>query len=458
MHTSIVHHVGLSHWRIVMSIFGDALSLAKNVGGRVVNGAEHLAEDSYKLATDGSYREQAWNSALNDVKAAANFGKDAIRSVDAAKDKLGSAIDSGEQYLENKVDDGRAWLWQHGGVGGEELSDQIGVGEGVARSLYDAGKGVVQIADGASSLMNPLEWAANPDANVDRIKLAANSVKSLGKVASLADPASWVTNPKGNEQLASALWNSAATSFKNDPSKFVGNLVGTIGTLAVPGADAAGLAGDAGRAAELARGAEAITQDAGKAVAVTDDTGKVAAITGDAGKTAALPGDAGEAAAAGTSAEKPVQITLRGVEHTVPDWHLQEISYTKRTDAAREALRDAFPPVRKAFVKGLAENLTDALRQAGMSDADVAMMAKGRIPKGYQVHHLLPIDDGGTNATSNLVLIKNDPDHMLMTNYQNKLTQGISAGQTRQLEWPMPDKQVSVWPETPGGGAYPTKH
>jgi hypothetical protein len=34
------------------------------------------------------------------------------------------------------------------------------------------------------------------------------------------------------------------------------------------------------------------------------------------------------------------------------------------------------------------------------------------------MHHLLPLDDGGTNATSNLVLIKNDPDHMLITQYQ----------------------------------------
>jgi hypothetical protein len=85
-------------------------------------------------------------------------------------------------------------------------------------------------------------------------------------------------------------------------------------------------------------------------------------------------------------------------------------------------------------------------------------MAKGRIPWGYQVHHVLPLGDGGTNATSNLVLIKNDPDHMLITQYQIKQTEEMSAGQTRQLEWPMPDSQVILWPETPEGGAYPTKH
>jgi hypothetical protein len=70
----------------------------------------------------------------------------------------------------------------------------------------------------------------------------------------------------------------------------------------------------------------------------------------------------------------------------------------------------------------------------------------------------LPLDDGGTNATSNLVLIKNDPDHMLITRYQIEQTEGMSPGQTRKLAWPIPDSQVSIWPETPDGGAYPTKH
>ena len=112
-----------------MSIFGDALSFAEHVGGSMVNDTAHLAEDGYKLATDSNYREQAWHSALNHVKAAANFGKAAIRSVDAAKDQLGSMINSGEQYLEKKVDDGRAWLRQHGGVAGQVLSDQVGFDE-----------------------------------------------------------------------------------------------------------------------------------------------------------------------------------------------------------------------------------------------------------------------------------------------------------------------------------------
>ena len=318
----------------------------------------------------------------------------------------------GEQYLEKKVDDGRAWLRQHGGVVGQVASDQIGFDEGIATSVYGAGKGLVQLADGVGSLTNPLEWAANPGANVTRVKSALDTAETLGKIGALADPTSWISNPHDNAKLAGALWNSAATSFKNDPAKFTGNVVGTVGTLFIPGADGAAVAGDAAKATELATDASkavAITGEVGKASAVTGDVGKAAAIAGDAGKEAAITGDAGKAAAI----EKPVQIALRGVDHTIPDWHMQEISYTKRTDAAREALRAEFDSsVRKAFVKDLAENDAAALRQAGMSDADIAMMARGRVPQGYQVHHLLPLDDGGTNATSNLVLIKNDPDHI----------------------------------------------
>lgn len=437
-----------------MSLWGDAFNAVKGV----VTGGAHLAEDGYKLATDSHYREQAWNSAVNDAKAAASFVGNAVRSADAAKEQVGAWIDSGEQYLEKKVDDGRAWLRQHGGVVGKVASDQIGFDEGIATSVYGAGKGLVQLADGVGSLTNPLEWAANPGANVTRVKSALDTAETLGKIGALADPTSWITNPHDNAKLAGALWNSAATSFKNDPAKFTGNVVGTVGTLFIPGADGAAVAGDAAKATELATDASkavAITGEVGKASAVTGDVGKAAAIAGDAGKEAAITGDAGKAAAI----EKPVQIALRGVDHTIPDWHMQEISYTKRTDAAREALRAEFDSsVRKAFVKDLAENHAAALRQAGMSDADIAMMARGRVPQGYQVHHLLPLDDGGTNATSNLVLIKNDPDHMLITRYQNGETRGMWAGETRKLEWPMPDQRVSVWPKTPDGGAYPTVH
>jgi hypothetical protein len=156
---------------------------------------------------------------------------------------------------------------------------------------------------------------------------------------------------------------------------------------------------------------------------------------------------------------RSVKITLGGVEHIMPDWHMEEISYTKRTDADRVALRTQFDnSVRKAFVKDLAENHAAELRAAGLSDADIALMAKGELQSRYRVHHKLPLDDGGTNKISNLMVINENPDHLLITVYQKQRTRGMSAGQTWKLEWPMPDTRVRIWPKTPDGGAYPTVH
>src|SRR5215475_10335656 len=146
------------------------MGLLDSVGGFIKDagdGIAHAAGDGYKAASD------AWNTAVEDAKEAAHAVGTAVRDVDAAKEKIGAWIDSKEQQLEHKVDEGRAWLRQNGGVAGQVASDQIGLVEGVGTSLYDAGKGLVQLADGVQSLTNPLEWAANPDANIARLKSGA---------------------------------------------------------------------------------------------------------------------------------------------------------------------------------------------------------------------------------------------------------------------------------------------
>jgi hypothetical protein len=226
------------------------------------DGIGHAAENASKAASD------AWNTAVEDAKAGANAVATVVRDVDAKKQQIGAWIDSKEQQLEHKVDEGRAWLRENGGVAGKLASDQIGLVEGVGTSLYDAGKGIVKLADGVNSLTNPLEWAANPGANVARLKSAGEAVESLGKIANLTQPTSWIADPKGNARLAGALWDSAATSFNKDPAKFVGNAAGTIGLFFVPGGEAAAV-GDVGKAA-------AITGDIGRATAITGDVGKAA--------------------------------------------------------------------------------------------------------------------------------------------------------------------------------------
>jgi hypothetical protein len=63
---------------------------------------------------------QLAQSAIDRIKDAAQTS---VRDPDAAKEQLGQSIDSTEKFLENKVDDGRAWLRQHGGQAGQGIPD-----------------------------------------------------------------------------------------------------------------------------------------------------------------------------------------------------------------------------------------------------------------------------------------------------------------------------------------------
>lgn len=87
------------------------------------------------------------------------------------------------------------------------------------------------------------------------------------------------------------------------------------------------------------------------------------------------------------------------------------------------------------------------MRAAGFAESDILDLADGYVPDGWQVHHKLPLDDGGTNSLDNLVLIQNEPYHKVITNYQNSVTKGFQIGELNQVEWPMID-----------GSFYPPTH
>lgn len=96
---------------------------------------------------------------------------------------------------------------------------------------------------------------------------------------------------------------------------------------------------------------------------------------------------------------------------------------------------------RKYFLKDLSKN-EDELRQAGLSDDDILDMRDGYVPDGWQVHHKLPLDDSGDNSFDNLVLIKNEPYHKVITNYQNSISKGISVGESKVVEFPIPEGNI----------------
>ncbi|MBM7645661.1 hypothetical protein JOD45_001879 [Scopulibacillus daqui] len=118
----------------------------------------------------------------------------------------------------------------------------------------------------------------------------------------------------------------------------------------------------------------------------------------------------------------------------------EEIVYTKRHPEEVVQLRKKFnSSIKKNFLKEFANDpkRIDTLKKAGLDENDIARMKKGLNPEGWQVHHNLPLDDGGTNEFSNLVLIKNDPYHKAITNEQIALTKELAPKQSKTINWPM---------------------
>jgi len=138
---------------------------------------------------------------------------------------------------------------------------------------------------------------------------------------------------------------------------------------------------------------------------------------------------------------------LRGKQATVTGVRMQTVQYVKRGFVERVKLRRKFSTtVRTAFLKTLG-NETALLRKTGFSEGEIMKIQDGEVPSGWQVHHKLPLDDSGTNSFLNLVLIKNEPYHKIITNYQNSISRKMKAGEVAEIEWPIPV-----------GATYPLRH
>lgn len=79
---------------------------------------------------------------------------------------------------------------------------------------------------------------------------------------------------------------------------------------------------------------------------------------------------------------------------------------------------------------------------AGLTDSDIGRMKDGLNPKGWQVHHKLPLGDGGASDLDNLIIIKNDPYHKTITNFQNTFAKKLGTGETKIIEWPIPEGNI----------------
>jgi uncharacterized protein len=134
--------------------------------------------------------------------------------------------------------------------------------------------------------------------------------------------------------------------------------------------------------------------------------------------------------------------TLRGVQVELPGVSTTKIKYTKRPRNEYDKLRSQFDStVRENFLKKhLAGDpkKVEQLKNAGLTGADIKLLQDGYVPPGWQVHHKLPLDDGGTNDFDNLILMKNEPYHKTITNSHNRAIEGMAVGETRDMDYPIP--------------------
>jgi hypothetical protein len=127
---------------------------------------------------------------------------------------------------------------------------------------------------------------------------------------------------------------------------------------------------------------------------------------------------------------------VRGNSVLLNDIELTQINYVKRTAEETAALRKEYnSTVRKSFLKDLSGSSVAVNK---FSPDMLLRMSDGKVPSGWQVHHKLPLDDSGSNAFDNLILMENDPYHQALTNYQLNMTRTMQAGESKIIPWVMP--------------------
>ncbi|HDR7622784.1 TPA: WXG100 family type VII secretion target [Bacillus mycoides] len=312
-------------------------------------------------------------------------------------------------------------------------------------------------------------WAGISTGVEDAVTDAWEGLKALGDAETWENMRDAIVN---YEETLPAMWNTLSDSyiynFKNGDMEsrmhyaaygVASLLTGFIGDK---GLSKAGQAGKVVTVANLAKGVSKITDSAGyrNALHILNNfklnTGNRFAYEGVGGSTLKSSDVYQEA----SNKLSPYQYTksttdgdvfvgkLYGKDVLLEDVKVEDITYTKRLREEAEQLRKAFDSrVRKDFLNALVNDpvkLTE-LKEAGITDADIERMKKGNNPKGWQVHHNLPLDDGGTNEFENLTLIQNHPYHKAITNTQRTLTRHLQDGDSEDISWPIP--KYNIYPK-----------
>ena len=134
----------------------------------------------------------------------------------------------------------------------------------------------------------------------------------------------------------------------------------------------------------------------------------------------------------------------------------QLIEYQKKDRAVYKAERSKFSSsTRTRWLKKIADTHYSELKQAGLSDYHISMMkSQGGVPYGFQVHHRIPLDDGGTNDFDNLILIRDNVEHRSIHGYYNPgelQIKSMNNSDTTEVALPVPPENAIVYPNPERG-------
>ena len=118
------------------------------------------------------------------------------------------------------------------------------------------------------------------------------------------------------------------------------------------------------------------------------------------------------------------------------DVNISKINYLRRDRDEYNLLRSHFNnSVRPKFLKSLSDH-PDAL--STFDSDNLLRLSNGNTPSGWQVHHKVPLDDGGTNNLDNLILIQNSPYHSALSKAQATITKDLPYNASKEVLWPSP--------------------
>lgn len=132
-------------------------------------------------------------------------------------------------------------------------------------------------------------------------------------------------------------------------------------------------------------------------------------------------------------------------EMNFPGMDLMAVGYFNMSSDDLVEQRLFFKKTVRDFLKLLAYNYANDLRDAGVTEEGMFHIKKGNLPENYTVHLKYPLEYGGRIDFNNMVFIQTHPYHDLIHAYVDQQLVGENGSvRPRQLYVPVPVGKVYI--------------